>query len=129
MRRRRLSLALLAIAATPTACHVHAGAASNPDRVEIAGPGVLYATADAWRRWNGNVLEIGLFDGERDGELLSIDLGPLAGIGIGVVGLRARLLMLEVGAATLCHDPLPLPSGYGWNEPDRQDDGCRERAD
>jgi hypothetical protein len=128
MLRRRFSLALLALAASPTACRVSAGCAERPERIELAGsPGVIYATADAWRRWNGKVLEVELFDGERDGEFLSIDVGPLAGVGVGFLGLRARLLMLEVGAATLCHDPLPLPSSYGWNDPRLS--GCESSDD
>lgn len=130
MRRRLHHLGLLAVAALPIGCRIDAGAARDPDRVQVKGPGVIYATADAWRRWNGNVFELGLFnESERDGEIVSLDLGPLAGIGFGFVGLRVRLLMLEVGAATLCHDPLPLPSGYGWNEPSAQADDDSRHAE
>ena len=120
---RRLSARLLAplaalSLAAPGCIHVSAGFEEGPDRFEIDGPGVIYATADAWPRWNGNLLELGLFNqSERDGELVSLDLWPLFGVGVGVVGARVRVLMFEFGAATLFHDPLPLPARYGWDEP------------
>ncbi|MSR46295.1 MAG: hypothetical protein EXS13_04415 [Planctomycetes bacterium] len=117
MPRRLTAFALLAGAFLPVGCRVTAGVDENPDRIEVDGPGVIYATADAWPRWNGNVFELGLFnEAERDGEFLSLDVWPIAGVGFGFLGVRARLLMLEVGAATFCHDPLPLPSRYGWSD-------------
>ena len=130
MPRRLTALALLAGAFLPVGCRVTAGVDENPDRIEIDGPGVIYATADAWPRWNGNVIEIGLFnEAERDGEFLSLDVWPIAGVGFGFFGVRARLLMLEVGAATLCHDPLPLPSRYGWNNEPAAADHTEQRHD
>ncbi len=117
VRRLLAPLAALACAA-PGCVHMSAGFEQSPDRFEIDGPGVIYATADAWPRWNGNLIELGLLtESERDGELLSLDVWPLFGFGVGIVGARVRVLMLEFGAATLFHDPLPLPSRYGWDDP------------
>ena len=118
MRPRIAALAPLLSALITAGCRMDAGFDDHPDRFEIDGPGVIYATASAWPRWNGNVVELGLFDeAERNDEFLSFDLWPLVGVGVGFVGARVRVLMFEVGAATLCYDPLPLPSRYGWNAP------------
>ena len=118
---RLAAAALLATVglAAPGCIHVTCGFDDSPDRFEVDGPGVIYATTGAWPRWNGNLIELGLLnEAERDGEFFSLDVWPLVGVGVGVVGARVRVLMLEIGAGTLFHDPLPLPSRYGWSEPE-----------
>lgn len=112
------SAALLLAPLLTAGCHIVMGTADGPKRLELTGAGTIYATHQAWRRWNGNVVEFGAFGGtERKGEFLSLDVWPLFGVGVGAIGARVRVLPIEIGFGTLFYEPLPLPAGYGWNEP------------
>ena len=57
----------------------------------------------------GPLLDFGLFTNTRGGEIVSLELGPLAGVGIALLGARARVLPFEVGAGVLFYDPRPQP--------------------
>jgi len=60
------------------------------------------------RNYDGVILKITTFnDTERPGEILFADLWPIAGIGIGPVGCRIRLLPFGLGFGTLAYDPRP----------------------
>jgi len=60
--------------------------------------------------FDGNVVKVGfLHDNGRPGELAYADVWPLAGVGVGFVGARLRILFLEVGLGALCYDAVPPP--------------------
>ena len=68
----------------------------------------VHGTLGGLNDWDGTFLDIGLFTNRRGrGELLSVELGPLAGFGVGLVGARARVLLLEIGVGTLFYNPRP----------------------
>ncbi|MCX8044820.1 MAG: hypothetical protein N3B18_11945 [Desulfobacterota bacterium] len=69
-----------------------------------------YATHKAMTEYDGTILTIATFDdSQHPGELLSVDLWPLAGIGIGPLGARIRLLPFGLGFGTIAYDPNPQP--------------------
>lgn len=69
-----------------------------------------YATHKEMRGYDGTILKLSTFDDtERPGELLSVDLWPLAGIGIGPLGARVRILPFGFGFGTIAYDPTPQP--------------------
>jgi len=70
-----------------------------------------YATHTEMRGYDGTILTFATFsDAERPGELLSLDLWPLAGIGIGPIGARVRVLPFGIGFGAIAYDPHPQPA-------------------
>jgi len=67
-----------------------------------------YATHKEMRAYNGTIVSLSTFnDARRPGELLSVDLWPLAGAGIGPIGARLRILPFGIGLGMLADDPSP----------------------
>ena len=59
-------------------------------------------------KWDGTFLKIATFDdSERPGELLTLDIPFLAGVGIGPIGARIRILPFALGVGTIAYDPKP----------------------
>jgi len=55
------------------------------------------------------LIRAGLFgDSNRVGEIASLDVTPIGGAGVGVVGGHVRLLNLEMGLGVLGYDPKPI---------------------
>jgi len=70
-----------------------------------------YATHTEMRGYDGTILKFSTFnDAERPGELLSLDLWSLAGVGIGPIGARVRILPFGIGFGTIAYDPQPQPA-------------------
>ena len=95
--------------------------------MSVAGIVNGHVSLDALPTYDGSVFELGILsDTYGPGEVASIELWPLAGVGIGVVGLRLRVLFLEAALGGLFYHPEPLrlpeedagpaPGDYGSRE-------------
>ncbi len=88
------------------------GTEKSPSRLEMKGLASGYGSLDGLRPYDGKILRFGLLsESERDGEIASIDVWPLAGVGVGVLGARVRLLLLDLGVGTLWYQPEPRTAG------------------
>jgi hypothetical protein len=84
------------------------GTETPPSCLKIEGLADGYVTLSALHDYNGTILEFGLLNESlRKGEILSLDVWPLAGVGVGVVGARVRVLPLEAGLGVLWYNPKP----------------------
>jgi hypothetical protein len=87
-----------------------------------------YVSVDALRPYDGNILELGVLGAStRHGEIVSVDVWPLVGIGVGVVGVRTRVLVFETGIGVLFYDPKPPPRYVPARE--EEDDEVKEDDD
>ena len=85
------------------------GAKSEPPQIKARGLVNAHFTATGFEPYGGHVLKAGLFgDSNRAGEIVSLDVWPIAGVGVGLVGARVRLLPLEMGVGVLGYDPKPV---------------------
>jgi hypothetical protein len=67
-----------------------------------------YASYKEMPKWDGTFLKIATFDdSERPGEMLTLDIPFLAGVGIGPIGARVRILPFALGVGTIAYDPKP----------------------
>jgi len=84
----------------------------KPSALKVEGLADGYITMGGLHPYNGTIVDFGLFGEERRrGEILSLDVWPLAGIGVGVLGGRVRVIPLEAGVGILLYDPKPEPAG------------------
>ncbi len=71
--------------------------------------------------YDGTLIRLGILTNTpRKGELVGLDIWPLAGVGIGFVGARVQLLPIQVGVGALCYEPeaaLNKPSPCEPEEP------------
>lgn len=81
---------------------------SDKDSLEVRGLVNAYATLDGLEDRSGPLFEFGLFtsEGGRD-ELFNLEIGPLASVGVGLVGARVRVLPLEIGIGSVFYNPSP----------------------
>ena len=81
---------------------------AEPLEFEMEGWGNAFATMGDLPEYDGAILQAHLFrGGKRTGEIAAIDIWPILGLDLGVLGLRGRLFNLEAGAGTLFYRPLP----------------------
>ena len=75
--------------------------------LEMKGLLNVHGSIDGLNSWDGEtLLDFGLFTNTQGrAEIVSLELGPLAGVGVGIVGARARVLPLEIGVGTLFYNP------------------------
>jgi hypothetical protein len=67
-----------------------------------------YATLSALHKYNGTILQFDLLsESLREGEIMSLDVWPLAGVSVGIVGARLRVLALEGGLGVIWYNPKP----------------------
>ena len=99
----------LIIAVALTGCvSLEVGTETSPSRLEIKGLANGYASLNGLRAYDGKILRFGLLSkSEREAEVVSFDLWPLAGAGIGVVGARLRVLPLDMGVGALWYESDP----------------------
>ncbi len=70
--------------------------------------GNAFATAGHLPQFDGHILAAHLFrGGKHTGEIAAIDVGPVVGLNVGVLGFKARVFKLEAGLATLFYHPTP----------------------
>ena len=110
-RGRRL-LSGLAILTSSLAVLVCAGCAeirigtSKEPIFEMEGLGTAYVTATGVPEYDGTILRANILrGGAHTGEIASASVWPLAELGIGVLGIRARVVMLEAAVGTLLYQP------------------------
>ncbi len=61
-----------------------------------------------WEEHDGNFVKAGSFGRAKNpGEIVSLDVWPVAGAAIGVLGARIRIMPFEVGFGFLGYDPKP----------------------
>ena len=83
------------------------GAGSGSSLVRIDGPVSAHVAAELPPAPDA-VVDVGVLrNTKRDGEVVSVDVWPLFGVGIGVVGARVSVLGLEIGVGSLLYDPDP----------------------
>jgi hypothetical protein len=76
-----------------------------------------YFNFDGLRDYDGNIIDLTLFGtGARRGELIHLEIWPFAGLGIGLFGVRAQVLPIDVGFGTLLYEP-SAPTGSDEPEP------------
>ncbi len=105
--RSHLIPLLCALLLTTAGCiSLSVGTKDNPDRLQMEGLANAYVSVNGIHSYDGNILYLGLFSkANRDGEIVSFELWPLTGIGVGLVGVRLQLLPLEIGVGTLFYNP------------------------
>ena len=80
-------------------------AEDNPS-LKASGLGTAYVGYSGFDEWDGSIIKLGLLGGEgRAGEVFSFDIWPLGGIGVGLAGVRVRVLPIEMGAGALFYKP------------------------
>jgi hypothetical protein len=101
-------LTLIALAAS--GCVVHVGTEEGTSVRTISGLASGYVSLENLPDYDGTIFRFGILDmGERPGEVISADLWPLAGAGVGIIGAHVRVLMLGAGAGLLWYQPQPPP--------------------
>lgn len=107
---RLLSLSLLP-ALLASCLSIQLGTEDRPSRLEMDGLASGYATIEAFPKYDGNILKAGIFqESARDGEWASIDIWPLGGVGVGLIGARVRVLFFEIGLGVLAYTPTRPPA-------------------
>lgn len=86
---------------------IKAGNGPGASLVRMDGPINAHVAAGPPAR-TGSLVNVGVLrNTARPGEVVSVDVWPLFGVGVGVVGVRASVLGLEVGIGSLFYDPQP----------------------
>jgi hypothetical protein len=71
------------------------------------GLGNAYVSVDDLRPYDGNILQLDILNGAQlSGEILNVDIWPVVGVGIGLLGVRAHVGPLGVGVGTLFYKPV-----------------------
>jgi hypothetical protein len=90
----------------------HAGVESKPWRFQFDGANELlsgyvtpFGALKPWSEASDDLLTIGSPDQGKRQEVMTFDLWPLAGAGIGPVGLRLRVLTFEAAIGSLIYAP------------------------
>lgn len=92
-----------------------------PLRLDMDGLASGHASYSGIRSWDGSLVNIGLLGNSRqNNELASVELWPLIDVGVGVVGVRAKVLAFELGLGMLAYQP--KPQDYINHDDDDDDD-------
>ena len=89
-------------------CSVRVGTRTDSKGIDVSGLAGGYASVNGIRPYDGTILELALFEeSHRSGEfeVASVELWPLAGLGVGLAGARAQLLFLDVGLGVIAYKP------------------------
>ena len=85
------------------------GVDAEPPQLNARGLVNGHFTATGLEEYDGRILKAGLFgDSARPGEIASLDIWPIGGVGAGLIGGRIRVLPLEMGLGVLSYDPKPV---------------------
>lgn len=79
----------------------------SPVRVKSSGIVHSYAACNGIRPYDGTIVDAGIFDDNRWGEIASLDVWPIGGVGVSFIGARIKLLPFELGAGIFGYDPEP----------------------
>ena len=125
MKKQIIALAATACAVLATGCaHVEFrtscsketnNKACNPE-IEASAGSLASAFVDlkGMRKYDGKLVDADLFNGQgRWGNIISLDVWPLAGVGIGWLGVSAHILPVEAGVGVFGYNPqkeVPAPA-------------------
>jgi hypothetical protein len=123
--RRLLPLLLL----LPACVSVRVG--PDDEFFRVRGLAHAHASVNGLDDYDGSLLDIGILTNTRGrGELVSVEVGPLAGVGVGLFGARARVLPLELGAGVGFYDPRPRQTTVSYYEKsDQKTESEKEQDD
>lgn len=126
MRIRTPAAAVLLALPLAGCLSIKAGNGPGAAVVRMDGPVQAHVSAGPPAR-SSSVVNVGVLRGtQRDGELASVDVWPLFGVGVGVLGARASILGLEVGVGTLFYDPQPPDADADDSETPEETDEAGE---
>ncbi|MBN1518415.1 hypothetical protein JXA32_17770 [Candidatus Sumerlaeota bacterium] len=67
-----------------------------------------YMAGNGIRPYDGMILEAGVIsDDDRWGDIVSLDIWPIGGVGVSFIGAKVKLLPFEIGFGVLGYDPEP----------------------
>ncbi|MBN2703829.1 MAG: hypothetical protein JXR23_06420 [Pontiellaceae bacterium] len=101
------SMGMLCCMATGCSTSFSISGDKSPVRVKSSGLVHSYAACNGIRPYDGTLLDAGIFDDNRWGEIVSLDIWPIGGMGMSFIGARIKLLPFELGAGILGYDPEP----------------------
>jgi hypothetical protein len=109
MLKNKLYLCAMCAVLFLTGCvSLKVGPEAEPSSLRMEGLASAYVSTGGIRQYDKTILQFELFSNlGRSGEIVSVDLWPFAGFGLGLVGVRAHVLPLEVGAGILFYPPKP----------------------
>ena len=98
------------LCASVTGCaSVTVGTDKNPPQLKSQGALNGYMACNGFRPYDGKILEAGILsDTDRWGNLVSVDLWPIGGVGVSFIGAIIKLLPFEFGLGVLGYDPKPV---------------------
>jgi len=80
----------------------------NPPRLESKPLLKGYMVYNGFRPYDGKILETGVLSkNDRWGDIVSLDLWPIGGVGVSFIGAKIKLLPFEIGFGVFGHDPEP----------------------
>jgi hypothetical protein len=105
----QLHAPLFALALTiASGCSLKLGVEKESAAIRMRGLADGYASLNALRPYDGTLVEAGILGASgRGGEIVALDVWPIAGAGVGIAGGRLRLLFAEVGLGILFYSPRP----------------------
>jgi len=84
------------------------GSDKNPPQVKSEGLLSSYMAINGFRPYDGKILEAGLLSkNDRWGNVASLDIWPIGGIGVSLIGAKVKLLPFEIGLGVLGYEPKP----------------------
>lgn len=117
----KIVLLLMSVFCLVSCFSLSIGTKKDPSRIQMKGLASAYASADWIEPYDGTVMRAGIFsESDRDGEWASVDIWPLGGVGVGLVGARVRLLFFEIGAGVLAYKPQPRNSKESNAQPAKE---------
>ena len=106
---RKIAVVLLALGLLAmSGCVTRVGSEGGVSTEGISGLASGYVTLDALPRYNATIFRFAILDMSYEpGELASVDVWPLAGVGVGLIGAWVRVVTIEAGAGLLWYQPSP----------------------
>lgn len=93
------------------------GTDKNPPRIKSEGVANGYLCYNGFRKYDGKIIEASvLSDNDRWGDIFSLEIWPVGGMGISLVGTRVKILPFELGLGVLGYEP--KPENYGKEKPE-----------
>ncbi len=101
-------LAVVTLASLSGCTSFEVKAAGEPARLETGGLASGYLALNGIRPYDQRLFYVGIFKKWRDEfEVVTLDVWPLVGVGVGLAGVRVQLLPLEVAVGVLAYHPKP----------------------
>lgn len=107
---RKTMFGACALALLLFGCSLKIGTRSDPEGLSVEGLAGGYASLSGIRPYDGTIIELDFLKrSPRSGEfeVASVEVWPVAGLAVGLVGARAQLFVLDVGAGVLAYRPKP----------------------